>query len=312
VPDWSKNSSELHAETRADAFEFKGCRNGLAQKLTMRFRCGVSQGLDCYTPADEITSLPPLPASPSMLRWALVALGATFGMRFGIFGSLIGAVLGAAAATLLGKRQITDHQFRDSLFSMMGYIAKLDGYVSTREVALAEQLFDQFELEGSARTQAVELFNRGRSGEFDANATLTTFVAKFGMRSDPAINLLSTLITMAFADGKLDNIEHEELKRMSVQLGFREDEFRRELERFGAIPAAQNSLSREAAFVVLGLSPNATAAEIKSAYRKLISQYHPDKLEGAGVRGDALKGAQLKAKEVRAAYEYLCEILRIS
>jgi DnaJ like chaperone protein len=247
-----------------------------------------------------------------MLRWALVALGATLGTRFGILGSLIGAALGAVVATLLSKRQLTDNRFRDSLFSMMGYIAKLDGYVSTREVALAEQLFDQFELEGNARAQAVELFNSGRNGEFDANATVTAFVQRFGMRSDPAINLLSTLITLAFADRKLDNIEHEELKRISVQLGFREDEFRRELERFGAVPATQNYLSRETAFAVLGISPNATAAEIKSAYRKLISQYHPDKLEGAGVRGDALKGAQLKAKEVRAAYEYLCEILRIS
>lgn len=246
------------------------------------------------------------------MKWLAALAGALLCFRLGPLGMISGAVTGLLLAQLLLKKKAEIAIFRDSLFSLMGYIAKLDGYVSTREVALAEQLFDQFELEGSDRAQAVELFNFGRSGEFSAEAKLSTFIARYSMRSDQAISLLSTLIAVAYADGKLDQIEIDELKRISIQLGFRADEFQRELERFAPVPQASNSLTRETALLALGLESHPTAAQVKSAYRKLISQYHPDKLEGAGVRGDALKGAQLKAKEVRAAYEYLCEILKIS
>lgn len=53
-------------------------------------------------------------------------------------------------------------------------------------------------------------------------------------------------------------------------------------------------------YSTLGLSKNATEAEIKSAYRKLAQKYHPDKN-----RGD--KAAEAKFKEVQQAYEVLSD-----
>jgi curved DNA-binding protein len=49
---------------------------------------------------------------------------------------------------------------------------------------------------------------------------------------------------------------------------------------------------------ILGVSQNATQKEIKSAYRKLAQQYHPDKNPGD-------KGAEEKFKEINEAYEVL-------
>src|ERR1700683_4298223 len=48
---------------------------------------------------------------------------------------------------------------------------------------------------------------------------------------------------------------------------------------------------------ILGVTKNATAAEIKSAYRKLALQYHPDR--------NKTKEAEEKFKEVTKAYEVL-------
>lgn len=47
-----------------------------------------------------------------------------------------------------------------------------------------------------------------------------------------------------------------------------------------------SSASREVedALMLLGLSAGATKAEIKSAYRKKVSEYHPDKVQGLGVK----------------------------
>ena len=52
-------------------------------------------------------------------------------------------------------------------------------------------------------------------------------------------------------------------------------------------------------YEVLGLSKNATEAEIKKAYRSLAKKYHPD------INKD--KGADVKFKEVQEAYEVLSD-----
>ena len=45
--------------------------------------------------------------------------------------------------------------------------------------------------------------------------------------------------------------------------------------------------------------------EIKRAYRKLMSQYHPDKLIGQGVPEDMVKVATEQAKEIQVAYDLI-------
>lgn len=51
---------------------------------------------------------------------------------------------------------------------------------------------------------------------------------------------------------------------------------------------------------VLNLPPSATALEIRDAYRRLISRYHPDKVSTLGQ--DLQDLAQRKSQEITAAY----------
>ena len=52
---------------------------------------------------------------------------------------------------------------------------------------------------------------------------------------------------------------------------------------------------------VLQLSPTADASEIRTAYRRLISQYHPDKVEQLGPELKEL--AARKSQEITVAYQ---------
>lgn len=59
---------------------------------------------------------------------------------------------------------------------------------------------------------------------------------------------------------------------------------------------------------MLGVDPAASQAEIDSAYRRLISQYHPDKVAGAA--HELREAADRKAREINAAYDRIQKLRR--
>jgi DnaJ-class molecular chaperone len=58
---------------------------------------------------------------------------------------------------------------------------------------------------------------------------------------------------------------------------------------------------RDNPYGVLGLTEEATDAEVERAYRRLISQYHPDRLEGAAA--ELRRQAEARAREINTAYD---------
>mgnify|MGYP000750011404 CR=1 FL=1 len=58
-------------------------------------------------------------------------------------------------------------------------------------------------------------------------------------------------------------------------------------------------------YEVLGISKGASADEIKKAYRKLMSDNHPDKLRGQGVPDNMLRMATERSQEITTAYELI-------
>jgi len=122
--------------------------------------------------------------------------------------------------------------------------------------------------------------------------------------------LLVYLITLAFADGDFHPAEQALLKQIAAHLGYDEAAFRQILEmvlnqaQMGAGKANPVDALNEA-YKALGVAKDSSDAVIKRAYRKLISQYHPDKLMGQGVPEDMIKMATEQAKEIQLAYDLI-------
>ena len=62
------------------------------------------------------------------------------------------------------------------------------------------------------------------------------------------------------------------------------------------------------AYRVLGVRPNANRVEIERVYRKLMGQYHPDRVTGAAPEIQRL--AEKKAREINAAYDRIQKLRR--
>ena len=57
------------------------------------------------------------------------------------------------------------------------------------------------------------------------------------------------------------------------------------------------------AYALLGLEPDASDTEIDLAYRRLMAQYHPDRMTGAAP--ELLEQAQRRAAEINRAYDQI-------
>ena len=241
-------------------------------------------------------------------------LGALFGGFAGFFiGGFLGYVAGnALQRTVVGGLRVAQTQLFDSVFAIMGAVCKADKVVTRNEIKAVEQMFRMLNLHGEQREQAKEAFNRGKQVDFDLDAAVDQF-ARISRRRGPLVQLFLQMQVMAVAaDGRVDPTEHTILVRIARRLGLSEADVSQleALLRAGtggpSGAGASPTPSRLAdAYAALGITPEADAATIKRAYRKLISQNHPDKLAARGLPESMRAVAEERSRELNSAYDLI-------
>jgi DnaJ like chaperone protein len=248
----------------------------------------------------------------------LVVIGALLGALFGGFaGLLIGAAVGYAAGavmrqSVIGGLRVVQSQLIDSTFAVMGAVCKADRQVTREEIDAVERTFTMLQLQDEQRRAAIDAFNRGKQPDFDLDTAVDQF-ARVSRRRAPLVQLFLQLQVMAVAaDGRVDAAEHSMLVRIARRLGLHEHDVA-QLEALlragGAGPSARGAppdRDRLAdAYAALGVSPDSSPADIKRAYRKLISQNHPDKLAARGLPESMRAVAEERSREINAAYDLI-------
>src|SRR5690348_8963083 len=263
-----------------------------------------------------------------MTNWLGLIIGAVLGwMVGGPFGAFIGALLGQSVSIGVSRGGWNAHDalraqdaFFTATFSVMGHIAKADGVVSADEIQAARAVMAHMNLNPDQQRTAVELFNRGKQPDFDLDAALAQFRAACFGRHDLMRMFLQIQLHAALADGRLHPAERALFERICALLGISEFEMR-QYEQFinaqrtyqggyggagtGARVAREDALA--AAYQTLGVSPQASDADVKTAYRRLMKENHPDKLVARGLPEAMLKLAQEKVQQINVAYDAIKE-----
>jgi DnaJ like chaperone protein len=248
----------------------------------------------------------------------LIFVVALAGLAFGGFkGMIVSRVLSYALSWLARKvvvqklASIQEH-FLETTFAVMGAVCKADGVVTRDEIAMAESFFVRLNLSPDRKEQAKAAFNRGKAREFDLDAEVRGFAAASRGQRALHMTLLQIQIAAIMGDGKVHPAEHQMLVRVARLLGLTEADVAQlvALLRTGGAgayggPPPQRSLDN--AYAALGLAPSATDSEIKKAYRRLMSQHHPDKLASKGLPESMRDMAEQKTREISTAYALIKE-----
>jgi DnaJ like chaperone protein len=255
-------------------------------------------------------------------------VGGLFGLIIGVF---IGHSFDKGLARTFGFASPENiarikSSFFETTFLLLGHLAKADGRISQQEIDHTELIISQMGLDGAQRQRAIALFREGASPTFQLESTLSAFSQACGAQKQLQQTLLLFLISLALADDhsidesealaddhSIDESEQNALQRIAILMGFSPAQLQQLLRmaqaqesfhgRSGAV--ASSGISLQDAYAALGVSEAVTDKELKRAYRKLMSQNHPDKLIAKGVPEDMIKIATAKSQEIHSAYEMI-------
>lgn len=264
------------------------------------------------------------------MRWVGTAAGGAIGFLFGgPLGALFGATVGQGVDRGLGagsrgrgtseaERARIQAVFFDGTFRLLGHAAKADGHVSLAEIGFAEEVMARLGLDGVLRRQAMELFEQGKAP--DVVPILERLGACCARERGLQHLLLQLLISMVYLDGPPSPAQRRLLDaarralRVShgaflglEQLVALQQRLRAGAAAFGtgqgAFRGELGTQSLRGAYATLGVEPGSSDAEVKRAYRRLMSRHHPDKLASRGLSEESLRRASRKTQEIRRAYE---------
>ena len=193
------------------------------------------------------------------------------------------------------------NSFLFSLLALASYIIKADGKVMHSEMEFVRSFlrrnFGEIAV-GQGESILLRLFElQKRMGDNAFKNTIRESCAEIAQNMDYSqrLQLVNFLVMIAQADGSVPQSEIDALQFVAANLGISADDLN------SMLNLSSGGTSVEAAYKVLGITPDATDDEVKAAYRHMALKHHPDRVATLG--DDVRKAAEKKFQEINAAKE---------
>jgi len=184
-------------------------------------------------------------------------------------------------------------------------MAKADGRVTRAEIAAFKRAF---QVRPEQEAQIGRLFDQARQSAYGFEPYAFQLAQMFP--HTVLEEILGGLFIIAAADNaQLSPAEIAFLKRVAGIFNFDSAGFVRVAARAGVRMPSEAPARDESheAYEILGIKATMTVEEIKSAYRTLIREHHPDKLVAQGMPPEFIATANEKMKRINVAYDVVCK-----
>lgn len=242
-----------------------------------------------------------------MSIWGKIMGGAAGFAIGGPLGALLGTVAGHAVDRLGRCGPATDSAdsaegggtksivFTIGVVVLAAKLAKVDGIVQRVEVEAFKRTFRVSPEELKNVGRVFDLARRDSQGfEIYARQIAELFHARDAVLEE----LLESLLRIAEADGEVHEAELGYLRDVATIFGFTEADMQRILAEHCALCGRSDTDP----YAVLGVPRDADEDAVKTAYRRLVQEHHPDRLMAQGLPQEFLDLASEKMAAINAAY----------
>lgn len=239
-------------------------------------------------------------------------------------GDVLGGVIKAGDRTVNGALNLfglgedeaePQTRYVIGLLAMLAKMAKADGRVSKPEIQYINNLLDGWGIEGDTKNALQQFCNEQKQSVddiFEVAEGVAQAAAEMSPDDDGAELLVDAyrhLFIMALVDETLDDEELNLLRALPPHLNLKEDIFDLMAQELagnsydGNQPATSAGSTLDSAYATLGVSPDATDAEVRDAWKRKMAAFHPDRIQGKDLSPEWLELANQKSAEINQAYE---------
>ncbi len=242
------------------------------------------------------------------MSWLGKIIGGTIGFALGgPLGAVAGAVFGHAfdagkegpapqERVHLSAHENTQLTFFVAAFSMLAKLTQADGRVSKEEMDSIEKimLYD-LNLDPQSRMVAMNIFHTALNSPESFETFASQFHRQFSGQAPLLELMVDILFRVAMADGTFSPAEETLIRSAAAIFGFSDAQYER--------LKSRHVQDNQKYYAILGCQPTDSVDEIKRRYRKLVSEYHPDKIASKGLPEEFMTFAHEKFRQIQEAYE---------
>ena len=240
-------------------------------------------------------------------------------LTLGSLGMLIGGPLGAIAGAALGHvlidkkadfirqdpRAIPRSEFEYveqnqaaffiSLFSILGKLSKIDGVVTRDEIAVVQDFINSLPIDEAEKQFARQVFNEAKDSPYRIEDFASQLYQAVQNQPTLVLTYFELLFRIVAADGTYHPAEEAALKSVKGIFNISDSQY----EDIKAVYF--NGLDKH--YKMLNCTPESTNEEIKSNYKKLVKDFHPDVIISKGLPEEFIEFAENRFREIQASYE---------
>ena len=240
-------------------------------------------------------------------------------LTFGSLGLLIGGPLGAIAGAALGHVMVdkktnfigraaesipepqfvnterTQAAFFISLFSILGKLSKIDGVVTKDEIAVVQDFIKGLPIDETEKQFARQIFNEAKTSTYQIDDFAIQLYQAVKGQPMLLVSYFDLLFRIVAADGTFHPAEETALKRVKEIFNISDNQYK-------DLKAVYfDDLDKY--YKILNCTPESTNEEVKSSYKKLVKDFHPDTIISKGLPEEFIEFASGRFREIQESYE---------